>query len=137
VKFLLDTNVLSDIGNQKPWHRHLVSKIALYGEHRCFLSSIGYAEMLSGLIEGRTRMSKQKLRELEFLYETLEVLAFDRDAARAAAAIRNSAKGGPLPKMDSLIAGHAKSAGMMLVTADAKDTGRMPGLAWVNWRPTA
>jgi predicted nucleic acid-binding protein len=64
-------------------------------------------------------------------------LAFDRDAARAAAAIRNSAKGGPLPKMDSPIAGHAKSAGMMLVTADAKDTGRMPGLAWVNWRPTA
>ncbi len=34
-----------------------------------------------------------------------------------------------------MIAGHAVAAGLMLVTADSKDYGRMPGLSWINWRP--
>ena len=36
--------------------------------------------------------------------------------------------------LDSMAAGHAIAEGLMMVTADDKDFGRMPGLDWVNWR---
>jgi len=91
--------------------------------------------MLSGMLEGSARLSRQKAADLEVLYETLEVLPFDREAARAAALIRTGATGAALPKIDDLTAGHYKAAGLTLVTADAMDYGRMPGLAWVNWGP--
>lgn len=135
MNFLLDSNVLSDIGNGKLWAARLAAKIALYGRHRCFLSAVSYAEMLAGITTGAGRLSKHRSASLVEIYESIEVLPFDRDAARAASTIRGAVKGKPLPMLDSFIAGHAKATGLMLVTADAKDYGRMPGLSWVNWRP--
>ncbi len=137
MKFLLDTNVLSDIGNGRPWAGRLAAKIDLYGEHRCFVSAVSYAEMLAGLKIGAARLSQAKAAALRAIYGSVAVLPFDREAAVAAAEIRGAVKGKQLPMLDSLIAGHAVAGGFMLVTADAKDYGRMQGLRWVNWRPTA
>lgn len=72
---------------------------------------------------------------LRVVYESIQVLPFDRDAARVANALHASAKGRPLPMLDCIIAGHAISAGMKPVTADNKDYSHMPGLDWMNWRP--
>ena len=38
-RFMLDTNVLSDIGNERAGWQRIVGKIALYGQHRCVLSA--------------------------------------------------------------------------------------------------
>lgn len=135
MNFLLDANVLSDIGNKKPWAGRLRSKISLYGAHRCFLSAIAYTEMLSGLATESGRLSKAKREDLAVIYESLVVLPYGVEAARETVALRAAAQGKPLPKLDSMIAGHAVAAGLMLVTADSKDYGRMPGLSWNDWRP--
>jgi tRNA(fMet)-specific endonuclease VapC len=135
VNFLLDSNVLSDIGNSRPWAPVLVAKVALYGEHRCFVSAVSYAEMLAGLAIGVGRLSKKKAADLAAIYESFEILSFTRAAAVEFAGIRAAIKGKAPPVLDSMIAGRAKADGLILVTADAKDYGRMPGLHWVNWRP--
>ena len=134
MKFLLDSNVLSDIGNERPWGGRLLSKIGQYGAHRCFLSAVTYTEMLSGLRSHAGRLTKQKSADLALIYETLEVLPYHREAARAAAFLQAGTKGKLLPKIDCMVAGHAIADGFMMVTADDKDFSRMPGLTWVNWR---
>jgi tRNA(fMet)-specific endonuclease VapC len=35
---------------------------------------------------------------------------------------------------DVLLAGHARSAGLTLVTAHVGEFGRVPGLNWENWQ---
>ena len=136
MNFLFDANVLSDIGNRNPWARRLEDKIALYGAHRCFLCAVSYAETLAGITRESGKISKAKAGELAVIYRSYEVLPFGRAEAEAASKFRVLRKGAQLPALDSMIAGHAKVAGLRLVTADDKDFGRMPGLDWVNWSTT-
>ncbi|MEO1368228.1 MAG: PIN domain-containing protein [Acidobacteriota bacterium] len=65
----------------------------------------------------------------------VEVLDFDRDAARNAAAVRARLEqaGRPLGAMDMLIAGHALSIGATLVTNSVREFSRVEGLTVENW----
>ena len=65
----------------------------------------------------------------------LEVASFDRDAAAAYGRIRATLeqKGTPIGSMDLLIAAHALSLGVRLVTNNAREFRRVPGLRVENW----
>ena len=69
------------------------------------------------------------------LASRLTVLDFDDNAARHAADIRAnlSRKGQLIGSNDMLIAGHARSLGLMLVTNDLSDFKRVDGLRCEDW----
>jgi tRNA(fMet)-specific endonuclease VapC len=65
----------------------------------------------------------------------LEVLAFDEAAADHAADIRATLerKGQPIGGYDLLIAGHARSRGLTVITGNVSEFGRIDGLRCEDW----
>ena len=66
----------------------------------------------------------------------LEVLAFDAEAAAHAADIRATLerRGLPIGGYDLLIAGHARSRGLIVVTNNVREFARVDGLRIEDWQ---
>ena len=64
------------------------------------------------------------------------VLKFDKEDARQAGAIRAvlASKGTPIGPYDTLIAGQAVARNLILVTHNAQEFGRVPGLRFEDWQ---
>ena len=132
-EFLLDTNLLSDIGNRKPWWQKLAAKIDLYGRHRCFISAISAHEHSFGPENPVRGLSEGKRQALRALYGGYQVVDFDLAAAHASTQVRlHTPKNMHYP--DTLIAGHALSRDMILVTGNEAHFRDVPGLSVKNWR---
>jgi tRNA(fMet)-specific endonuclease VapC len=88
-----------------------------------------YGVMKSVQTEANTRRLKM------FLEGPVRVLEFGEEDARCAGEIRNTLErmGGPIGTYDALTAGQARRRGLTLVTANAKEFGRVGGLAWEDW----
>ena len=65
----------------------------------------------------------------------LEVASFDRRATAAYGRLRTifERKGQPIGSMDLLIAAHATSLDVRLITHDVKEFGKVPGLRIEDW----
>jgi tRNA(fMet)-specific endonuclease VapC len=65
----------------------------------------------------------------------VEVLPFDELASMAAGRLRAllAAAGTPIGHFDTLIAGHALSLNLTLVTQNVKHFAQVPGLKIANW----
>lgn len=135
-RYMLDTNVLSDIGNERTGWQRIVGKIALYGQHRCVLSAITWHELRYGIASGAGKMSKSVIALLNQVYSGFEVMPFDEAAAAQSVASRMAlrAPGKPISWPDVMIAGHALALGYTVVTANIEEFRRVPGLTVVNWR---
>ncbi|MDR3070105.1 MAG: type II toxin-antitoxin system VapC family toxin [Propionibacteriaceae bacterium] len=74
-------------------------------------------------------------RSVEELLSLVEVLPFDRAAAENAGRLRAklAAQGTPIGPFDSLIAGHARSRGLVVVTNNTREFDRVPGLQVEDW----
>jgi tRNA(fMet)-specific endonuclease VapC len=81
------------------------------------------------------RGSRKLRRELDALYSGLEVLAYDVEAARRygriAAALLD--EGVPIGVEDTMVAAHALSHGLVLVTHNRKHFERVAGLRVEDW----
>lgn len=88
------------------------------------ISAISHAE----LIDGAARGGAAGLAALEALLEKVPVAAFDSEAARSFPAAR-LARG----RYDRLIAAHAMALGATLVTHNAGDFRKVPGLRIEDW----
>ena len=120
-RYLLDTNIciyiLADTG---PAVRRLASEL----EGSVVTSTIAFAEIELGL-----RNADAIARAAaDALFDAVAVLPFDQVAARAYAAL--PFKRG---RYDWLIAAHALSLGLTLVTNNEADFGDVPGLKIENW----
>jgi tRNA(fMet)-specific endonuclease VapC len=119
---MLDTNaVIVAIEGDDPVFR---ARMAEADEGDIVISSIVLAEVALGTEQGKPPPAKI----LEIFLEEVPVLAFDEKAARAYAKI-------PFKRAsyDRLIAAHAISLGLTVVTANAKDFADVPGLVVENW----
>ena len=78
---------------------------------------------------------KDNRREVERFCARLEVLPFDADAAAHAADIRAALErqGRTIGGYDLLIAGHARSRGLVVVTNNLGEFTRVDGLRCVDW----
>ncbi len=97
------------------------------------LSTIVVHELLVGAeLSARAAFHRQLVGDLTAL---LDVRPFDAAAAGHAAAIRADLqrRGAVIGGNDLLIAGHARSLGLRLVTADTGDFGRVTGLSAADW----
>ncbi|MFX0539747.1 PIN domain-containing protein [Ornithinimicrobium sp. Y1847] len=97
-------------------------------------SSIVVSELLFGALRSS---EPRRLRDhVEQMLGLLPVLDFDEAAAIHAADIRAelASEGSPIGAYDTLIAGHARSRGLVVITENGRDFGRVGGLRWNSWR---
>ena len=96
------------------------------------LSSITLAELQFG---AEAKRSKKLTRAIGAISKDLEVLPFDRSAAErfAVVAAALARRGKPIGTLDTLMAAHALSLGLTVVTNNTRHFGRVPGLTVENW----
>ena len=131
MKLMLDTNICIYIIKQQPdavLQRFLEYRIGDIG-----ISSITLSELRFGVAKSLHR-EKNALALNEFIIP-LEILPFDEEAALAYDDLRASLEkaGTPIGSMDMLIAAHAISQGVTLVTNNTREFARISGLRLVDW----
>ncbi|MCC6899774.1 MAG: type II toxin-antitoxin system VapC family toxin [Polyangiaceae bacterium] len=135
VKFLLDTNALSEPVRARPDRRFMRRLRANAGE--VAISSVTWHEAVFGL--HRMPEGKRKDAIRAYLFETVApttpILPYDTQAAEVHGAERARLERlGRAPTFaDGQIAGVAIANALILVTANAKDFARFDGLAVENW----
>lgn len=131
MKYMLDTNICIYAIKHKPERVLDILKEKLT-EGLC-ISSITLAELTHG-VEKSINKEKNASALLSFL-AILSVLPFDDLAAAEYGKICAylQRKGTPIGTMDMLIAAHAKTEGLILVTNNTREFERVPELKLENW----
>lgn len=130
LRFMLDTNILIyTIKNRPEDVRH---QFEAHDGEMC-VSSITAMELLYGA--HKSQAVRRNLDVVEGLLARIDVLDFDLAAAEHAGQIRAElgSLGKPIGPFDVLIAGHARSRGLCLVTNNMSEFQRVAGLRLVNW----
>jgi tRNA(fMet)-specific endonuclease VapC len=128
---MLDTNICIYIIKHQP--SSVVDRLVALPTEEVGISVITVAELCYGASKsGRPERNHQALNE--FLYP-FEIALYDEPAAKAYGTIRSALKkkGQPIGPMDLLIAAHALSLDVRLVTNNAKEFERVDGLKIDNW----
>ncbi|MBU4610836.1 type II toxin-antitoxin system VapC family toxin [Achromobacter sp. GG226] len=130
LRYLLDTNIVIYVLKRRP-----IEVLATFNANatRMAISAITLAELLHGA-EKSSRVS-ENLSAIEDFCSRLQVLSYDAKAAQHYGAIRAALekRGQPIGVNDLHIAGHARSAGLVLVTNNVSEFERVPALEIENW----
>lgn len=83
----------------------------------------------------KSAQPERNLADIEGMAARLEVLPFDVQAATHFGQLRAelAKMGQPIGPFDQMIAGHARSLGLILVISNVHDFERVPGLRLENW----
>jgi tRNA(fMet)-specific endonuclease VapC len=138
VTYLLDTNVvIALLGNRPPLVRTRFRQTVASGE-AIALSSIVLFELWYGVARSQRRQENEE-RLRVFLSADIGVLPFDIEDAEISGDIRGALQrvGTPIGPYDLLIAGQAVRTGSTLITANAREFARVPGLDWQDWSAKA
>ena len=97
------------------------------------VSTVTLGELIYGA--EKSTSPERNLSDIERLAAHLEVLPFDRSAATHFGQLRAelARTGRPIGPYDRMIAGHARSLGLVLVTNNVREFERVPGLRIDNW----
>lgn len=118
-QFLLDSNLLIYLlQGSVP---HAAARLAACPQQAVVTSSICLAETLIGL-------TAFQAARLDDLLQQIDVLPFDAAAAEVYAQLPFKRRG-----FDRLIAAHALSCGLTIVTANTADFADIPGLSVEDW----
>ncbi len=130
MRYLLDTNTCIAAMRQ---HALVVQRMAAVVPADCAISSITTYELFTG-IEKCADPTKE-MAKVNLLLATVSERVFDGPAAREAGRIRAllESQGCMIGAYDVLLAGHARSAGVTLVTANTGEFSRVPALKLENW----
>jgi tRNA(fMet)-specific endonuclease VapC len=129
LRYMLDTNLCIRVLRDRPLQ--LRERFNAEAEGLC-ISTVVLMELLHGA--AKSARPEHNRREVERFASRLDVLAFDADAALHAADIRAELERGGqvIGSYDLMIAGHARSRGLIVVTGDA-DFSRIDGLRCEDW----
>jgi tRNA(fMet)-specific endonuclease VapC len=131
MRFLLDTNICIYIIKKKP--RQVIDIFLTLPIGSVGISSITLAELQYGIAKSN---NVEKNREaLEKFLTPFEVFDFDQSAANCYGDIRAELEkmGTPIGSLDMLIAAHARSLDIILVTNNEKEFVRIMDLKIENW----
>jgi tRNA(fMet)-specific endonuclease VapC len=131
LRYMLDTNLCIRVLRDRP--QTLRARFNAEATALCVSSLIVY-ELLVGA-EKSARPAEIR-REVERFLSRLEVLPFDEPAAAHAAEIRATLerRGTPIGPHDTLIAGHARSRGLIVITGNLGEFARVDGLRAEDWQ---
>ena len=129
--YLLDTNICIYIIKKKPPNVLRKFKTLQLGD--IGISSITVAELRYGV--EKSKYGARNRRAVEQFLMPLAIANFDAKTAQIYGQIRAAleAKGTPIGPLDTLIAAHALSLDVTLVTNNTKEFSRVPGLKLENW----
>lgn len=131
MKYLLDTDICIYLIKRRPGGVLARLQQCMPGE--VGLSSITVSELEYG-VHKSSRPQENRLALAEFL-APLEILPYEDTAAGCYGEMRAmlERQGTPIGAMDLLIAAHALSRRLTLVTNNEREFRRLPGLKVVNW----
>ena len=131
MKLMLDTNTCIALIKRKP--THALQKFSKYQVGDICLSAVTLAELRYGVSKSQHQARNQAALD-EFMLP-LEVAAFDDQATVAYGVLRAALEkqGTPIGPLDTMIAAHALSLGVTLVTNNTREFNRVPKLKVVDW----
>jgi tRNA(fMet)-specific endonuclease VapC len=131
MKFLLDTDICIYLIKKKPVE--VLQKFREYPVGDIGLSSITLAELKYGV--QKSKQSSRNARALEKFLIPLSISEFDYKAANAYGKVRAEleSQGTPIGPLDTLIAAHALSLNLTLITNNTREFSRVSGLKVTNW----
>lgn len=129
--YMLDTDISSYI--MKRSHPTVLRKLQTVAVSDVCISVIAKSELLYGVEVSPRRQQDQAA--LDAYLRNVGVLEFPEEAALHYAQIRAALKasGIMIGANDLFIAAHARCSGLTLVTNNAREFGRVPGLKIENW----
>ena len=130
LKYLLDTNIVIYTIKNRP--RRVRERFTRH-QGQLAISSVTLMELVYGA--EKSSQPERNLRDIDGLAARLDVLPYDAAAATHTGQIRAelARQGTPIGPYDQMIAGHARALGLILVSNDAAEFGRVPGLRLENW----
>jgi len=135
LKFLLDTNIVSEMVKESP--SSLVLERIRLNEKNCAISSVTWHELKFGMCRLPESRKKNKIRKFvnSAVISAFSILPYDKEAADIHADFRGvlKSKGRILPFSDSQIAATALANRLILVTRNVKDFQYVEGLTIENW----
>lgn len=131
MKCLLDTNICIYIIKKKP--SEVLQKFNAYSVGDIGISSITVAELEFGV--HKSKFSERNQQALSMFLLPLTVVDFDDAAAHLYGIIRATLEkqGTPIGSLDTLIAAHALSLQVTLITNNVREFSRVPDLKLENW----
>lgn len=133
MRYMLDTNVAIHTIRHRP--SAVREKFLAEQGHMC-VSSVTLMELVYGA--ERSAQPDRNRRDIEAFVARLRVLPYDREAAEHTGRIRAelARAGTPIGPYDQMIAGHARSRGLTVVTANTREFERVPGIVVEDWTVT-
>jgi len=132
MKYLLDTNICIYIINEKP--KKVLKKFEQYPVNEFAISSITHTELQYGVEKSKNKNTNQDALD-EFLLP-LTILPFHGEKlVTCYGGIRASleSKGKTIGPLDMLIAAHALSLDLTIISNNIKEFSRIPNLKCENW----
>ncbi|MGM0984613.1 MAG: type II toxin-antitoxin system tRNA(fMet)-specific endonuclease VapC [Pseudomonadota bacterium] len=133
LKYMLDTNICIYTIKNKPTQVRETFK--RHQEQLC-ISTVTLMELIYGA--EKSTHPERNLYSIEGFSARLEVLQYDADAAAHTGQLRAelAKAGAPIGPYDQMIAGHARSRGLVVVTNNIREFERVPGLRLEDWSTT-
>ena len=130
LRYLLDTNLCVRVLRDRPAGLRL--RLASLAEV-CCISTIVEFELLTGA--AKSARPDHNRAEIRALLARMALRGFDTAAAEHAADIREDLRrrGTPIGQYELLIAGHARSLGLIVVTGNLGEFRRVDGLRCEDW----
>lgn len=118
-------------------HATVVQRMAAVAPGDCAVSTVTTFELLSG-VRKCNDPAKERVKVNQLLSVVTE-FSFDAPAAADAADIRAvlEASGQMIEPYDILLAGHARSLGLVLASANTREFSRVPNLIIEDWTSIA
>ena len=130
IRYLLDTNIVIEVLRHRP---EALRRRFADNSGRLGISSITVSELYFGAEKSSRR--EDNLNAIEAFLPLVEILDFNAGAASHAGELRAALarSGTPIGPYDVLIAGHARSLGLTVVTNNLKEFSRVEGLRVEDW----
>lgn len=130
LKYLLDTNIVIYVIKNRPAVAR--ERFTQHQDQLC-ISTVTMMELVYGA--ERSQQIERNLRDIEQFAARLEVLPYDTRAAIHTGQIRAELAriGQPVGPYDQMIAGHARSLGLILVSNNTREFSRISGLRLEDW----
>lgn len=134
LKYMLDTNICIFTVKNRPAHMREV-----FNRHhgQMCISAVSLMELIYGA--EKSASPERNLTVVEGFAARLDVLPYDEIAASHTGQLRAElAKSGtPIGPYDQMIAGHARSRGLIVVTKNLREFDRVLGLRVEDWATSA
>ncbi len=134
IRYMLDTNTIAYAKNRRP--ASVLERLIQHDPSEICISAITMAELEFGI--SHSAKPSQNRKALLMFLSGITILPFGPEAAQAYGKIRHTlqSQGQLIGANDLLIAAHAKTAGLILVTHNTREFSRIEGLKIEDWAIT-